>query len=153
MSTIEATKVRINAATRRLWLAQGGLPELDGWTEDTIKEAVRRVNNGAKLLDQTKPGWEEKVVPAKLDMSSGAFCIIGQAYGDYDQVAIPFGVAAIEGNENGEFDDVAIEHGFLSQDEHGRDEEMPYSLLDRVWVYLLSERAERGTPCTLAWSA
>lgn len=40
-----------------------------------------RVAIGAKLMDRLLPGWHRVVDLDKLDMSSGAMCLLGQTFG------------------------------------------------------------------------
>lgn len=145
----------IDRATAALWDMQGekGVPTVR-WTHAAIEDAVRKVNNGAQLLDSVRSGWVEEILPDKLNMANGTFCVIGQVYGDYDQVGVPFGMQAMQDEED--YDPVeecsprAIEHGFL-EDEGNEDlpDYVPYALLDRVWVYMLTERRRSGKRLTL----
>lgn len=48
---------------------------------DVINEYVQ---NGMALLDTVSPGWETKVDPDIIDVSSLSNCILGQVYGDYN---------------------------------------------------------------------
>lgn len=143
MSTIATETVTIDNDTLALWVKDGD--RYEDWDLGTIETAVGRVNRGALLLDEKNPAWMDMVVPAKLDMSSARFCIIGQAYGDYDDhVAVPFGMNVIDDDDDdrSEVNRKAIEHGFM-------DNGVPFELLDRVWVYLLTERAHYSKRVTL----
>src|SRR6266700_3484961 len=42
-----------------------------------------QVERGIALLDEKKPTWREKFVPAALEMSWYTTCILGQVYGEY----------------------------------------------------------------------
>lgn len=136
----EATLVKtvaIDEATLEMWLRQGR--DFKAWTFREIALGVERVNRGAALLDQVNPSWMEKVAPDHLSMQRSDFCIIGQAYGNYDSdVGIPFGMEVVVAvGISDELNEKAIEHGFM---ENG----VPFALLDRIWVYLLIERREQG---------
>lgn len=136
MSTTATETVKIDPLTVKLWVRDG---QPDEWTYEDVGIAVERVNRGALLLDEENPSWMEKVVPDNLQMSSARWCIVGQVYGDYDDgVGIPFGMQVIgeELNQDNrdEVTEKAIEHGFM-------DNGVPFDLLDRVWVYLLTARA------------
>lgn len=41
----------------------------------------RRVQRGIAYLDATKPGWEQWVIPSRIDMLSNNNCVLGQAFG------------------------------------------------------------------------
>lgn len=113
------------------------------WNSDTIHLAIERVNRGAQLLDRQNPSWMDRVFPQRLQMSSGRWCIIGQTYGDYDSVGIPFGMDSLDTDVADEVQDKAVEHGFM---ENG----VPFELLDRVWVYLLNARAVHSDTAVLS---
>ena len=146
--------VVIDKDTIKLW-KKAGRGRI-GWETSDFAEAVERVNRGSLLLDEQKPKWVYGVLPAKLDMSDAHLCIIGQSYGNYDAVAIPFGMEVVEGmteDEEEKLDadltETAIRHGFLT--EHPNPPDIPYGVLDRVWVYMLTERHNReGEPLLLA---
>lgn len=147
MSTITVkSTVTINETTVALWEYQG--KKYFDWGWEAIPEAVARVNRGAALLDEKQPGWAQSVAPAKLDMASSSFCIIGQSYGEFTQYyGIPFGMRLLDADlgvwsekEEKELDRLARDHGFLEID----DDIVPFDLLDRVWVYLLTERSSQG---------
>lgn len=135
------TVVKIDEETINLWNRQG----LEfGWDSDGVELAIDAVNKGAGYLDKENPGWVSKVVPEKLGMASSSFCIIGQVYGNYDEyIGVVFGYDKYETEESYE---KAIEHGFMIRG----DEPYPFGLLDRVWVYMLAERNERGAPVSLS---
>lgn len=134
----------IDLTTAALWEHQGATYR---WTRAQIETMVERANRGAQLLDEQNPGWNKSVLPAKLDMSNASFCIVGQTYGNYDEYVGPlFGKDAFADDE--ERERLAVEHGFLTQDE----DEMPWALMDRVWVYLLTARADTGRPVLLGLS-
>jgi hypothetical protein len=134
--------VTIDPITMSLWELQG-MNDVEGlWSRGDIETIVERVNKGAELLDNYEgTGWTERIMPGKLDMSSGSFCIIGQAYNGYDTgLAIPFGIDALDEDEHPkEVAAKAVEHGFLTEVD---DEPIPFKLLDRVWVYMLEARKE-----------
>lgn len=44
---------------------------------------TKRVERGAKLLDEKLPGWDEQIKLKKLDMTSETQCILGQLYCGY----------------------------------------------------------------------
>ena len=132
----------IDPFTAALWEYKGTTDKYYPWGYTQIETMVERANRGALLLDEREPRWNFKVVPENLDMTDGTLCIVGQTYGSYGQYVGPvFGLS--EGEEN---DALAIEHGFLTNNEH----DVPWELMDLVWVYLLTTRAESGQPDTIA---
>jgi len=141
-----ATIVTIDEETIELWQKAGR--GRHGWERNDIEEAVKRVNRGSLLLDEKKPDWVFGVIPARLDMSCASLCIIGQTYGNFDAVAIPFGMQEmlddhVSDEDSEKIDKLAIEHGFLTF--HGGGvSDVPYGVLDRVWVTMLTERHNRG---------
>lgn len=147
------TIVTIPRITVDLWLASGlRSGEHPYWNLATIEEGVRRVNKGARLLDEVEPEWVFSVFPKTLNMQAGELCIIGQVYGDFDEnMGIPFGMevgnfADMEDADMHRASALATEHGFLADDGS-----MSYGLLDRVWVFMLVERHNRdGEPVFLA---
>lgn len=44
-------------------------------------EVGRRVLRGIKYLDKVRPGWEQLINPAKIDLLDNRKCILGQAFG------------------------------------------------------------------------
>jgi hypothetical protein len=144
MATIESTMVQIDEVTAALWRYQGEVVFREdcgrngpAWTQEEMEVVVERVNRGALLLDEQQPGWEESILPQKLNMSNATFCIIGQAYGDYDEsVGVPFGRDLFDTESMED----AVEHGFLTEMDNYPSGDIPYPLLDRVWVKLLQER-------------
>ena len=129
--------VAVDDVTASLWEWEGSrLPDTE-WSREDIELIVERVNRGALVLDEEKPGWREKVVPDKLNMNNGSFCIIGQVYGEYDEyIGVPFGMDDTPQDATYE----AVDHGFMVGEDGA-----PWALLDLVWVTMLQERAERGT--------
>lgn len=145
------TFVTIDEETIDLWLASGynrnGV-QRPGWQVKDFAEAVARVNRGSALLDEQKqPKWIFGVIPEHLDMSDAQLCIIGQSYGNFNAVGIPFGMQEVEdlSDEDSEKTDrLAVSHGFLTFHDGDDNPDIPYGVLDRVWVYLLNERHKRG---------
>ena len=53
-------------------------------TEPTLAaQLVERVARGAKLLDESQPGWRERIRADELAMETCDQCVLGQLYGDY----------------------------------------------------------------------
>ncbi len=49
----------------------------------TIAERVAR---GVAWLDETRPGWAERVDLDRLDLASPCRCVLGQEFGDYFEI-------------------------------------------------------------------
>lgn len=95
----------------------------------TIEESVAL---GAALLDERLPGWSEQVEIEELNMVSGAYCVLGQVFGDYlDGVADLWESAMNDVHRT----DLAIEHGFDT--EGGNDD---YELLRAEWTEQVARR-------------
>lgn len=56
------------------------LPDFHEIMMDTLRPYVMK---GAAWLDEYEPGWVQKIVPERLDLSNGALCICGQMFGTY----------------------------------------------------------------------
>ncbi len=96
-----------------------------------------RVLRGAVLLDRKRPGWWKTIDLFALSMSDCSRCIVGQALGQFDELAfeevlgLPYETA------------IATAHGF--------DKEYPrkhygHPELREEWVALITERrAARST--------
>jgi hypothetical protein len=93
-----------------------------------------RVARGAEWLDQQRPGWEQpdNFDLRRFDLSDPCRCVIGQVYGDYDEVTA--GHSAIDLD-----DDLAYWLGFYAGyiDEHNREE---YAALETEWVRVIAAR-------------
>jgi len=44
-----------------------------------------RIERGAALLDELRPGWDKTIDVDRLDLGNCERCILGQLYGGYDQ--------------------------------------------------------------------
>ena len=93
----------------------------------TIKE---RVEKGAALLDEKRPGWEKEIDLDGLVMESGTCCVLGQLY----EGSFYKGKWAILPEWGADsWDTPATEHGFTSQNG-------VYVALTRAWKRLIRER-------------
>jgi hypothetical protein len=66
-----------------------------------------RVERGAALLDAQSPGWEKKIDPGTLDISSIDNCVLGQVYGSYGN-----GLRVLGGEKETVPIGFSINHGF-----------------------------------------
>ena len=57
--------------------------------------AEERVKRGARWLDENFPGWEGRIHPDTLDVSSGVDCICGQVFAEEVQPLQERGVASV----------------------------------------------------------
>lgn len=83
------------------------------------------VEDGAVILDQTRPGWVDRVNLTELDMAHCMRCVIGQLAGTYDDGLVDLGL--------NDYD--AYAYGFATVES--------YPDLTEVWRDLI--RARRGT--------
>lgn len=67
----------------------------------------QRIDRGAALLDEKKPGWAGEIDISTLNVDSYFDCVLGQLYGTF-----ALGSEAIWGDEDGE-DLQAMENGFF----------------------------------------
>lgn len=89
------------------------MKSLEGFTK---KNAAVRVKNGARLLDEKRPGWwnggEHTIDLPSLVMSSSDYCIVGQLYNTaYCEGLTDLGCPPSEW-ETGYDMNWQIEHGF-----------------------------------------
>lgn len=95
------------------------------------KLAHERVARGAALMDQHKPGWEDRIRIPNLEMYSGASCILGQCYGAYSagaEILFPNDFPEITQEQE------AVNHGFQS------DSKVGYNALHEEWVMQIMAR-------------
>lgn len=97
------------------------------------REATRCANNGARLLDELRPGWAEDVDTEQLDLGDCCKCVLGQLYGDYCLAIDSPQFRPLFGYETGQGSIQRFEHGFsLSNDYHER--ELSWRQLTQAWV-------------------
>jgi hypothetical protein len=99
---------------------------------DTIAERVAR---GAKLLDERRPGWAEKIDLAEFKIKSCSKCALGQVYGDFDRGWDV--LSDVLGDEPGDY-------GFDCID----DETGAYPELQRFWLAEIDKRIRQRQPAT-----
>ena len=117
---------------------------------------------GATYLDDHEPGWLFKVDVAQLDLSSSFFCILGQAFGEYDEgldVICPIGVSQPNaffqpGSEeiSRTRTDWSSEHGFtlpkgvdqILNGQNRAEANDAWRLLDEAWIYEIKTRLDAG---------
>jgi hypothetical protein len=75
-------------------------------------ELAERVERGAALLDERRPGWWDEVDLSKLDLNSCCRCVLGQLWGHYWR-----GAAELFGCPFYNADAAAGAAGFDAQDE------------------------------------
>lgn len=132
----ECAQIVIDELTYQHWLKLGH-------SKEEIETAVERVNKGALLLDEHKPGWVDDVIPDTLDMKQAGFCIIGQTYGNYwSHVGVPFGMN-VYNDAHMDVGGRAEEYGFMG------DGKVTFAMLDLMWVYMLFEHKNSPLPVVL----
>lgn len=97
---------------------------------------TERIERGAALLDELRPGWRTKVDVEALDVGDCQSCVLGQILGDYAQ----------RGRIGLEVRADAAEHGFaLSFHEVTRGGREPYVALTEEWrEYIRESRVGAG---------
>lgn len=91
-----------------------------------------RVERGAALLDQVRPGWHIEVDITRLHLGSYTRCVLGQLFGEFrDGTAVLFPGDAAE----------SIAYGFDGDDEH--------TDLTLAWLDLINERRWSARPGAL----
>lgn len=62
----------------------------------TRKALVRsRIERGARLLDERRPGWHQEINLDTLNLNSYHNCVLGQLYGRYDRGALRLGLISV----------------------------------------------------------
>jgi hypothetical protein len=113
----------------------------------TAEQAHAAVARGAAWLDNECPGWELEIDLAKLDIASGAMCLLGQTAhcvtkGDVQSRQFDSFYATLSwitrAAEPGRW---ATEHGFLTPPaDHERERATAYEMLRIAWSVLIRER-------------
>lgn len=90
-----------------------------------------RVQRGAALLDQVRPGWHTRIDITRLNLGSCDRCVLGQEYGDFTHGALAL------------FTDPGdvIAYGFDGDGEHTE--------LTLAWLDLINERRWAARPGNL----
>lgn len=84
---------------------------------------VQNVERGlARLRDEFGDGWVERIDPARLDLSDGSRCVLGQVYGGYMSGLYELNLGDAE----------AREFGFQA------DSRQAYKDLDSIWKPVIS---------------
>jgi hypothetical protein len=100
------------------------------------RELAERVERGAALLDERRPGWWNEVVGGALDLSDECNCTLGQLWGTYTH-----GTLELFSGELWEASIAAGRHGFDAEsNEH-------FSPLTDLWRAAIERRraADRTT--------
>jgi hypothetical protein len=119
----------VAAAGRRAWELNEAAKET-GDVSVTPGDITERVERGAALLDEKRPGWWQFIDLDRLDIEDGCDCVAGQLDGtaNYMRALRRIGLSGSEAD--------AVSHGF----ESGDDEE--YAGLTEAWRTLIARRRE-----------
>jgi hypothetical protein len=101
------------------------------------------VDQGAKLLDQEKPGWAKAVDLRKLDMRSTRTCVLGQVYGAYHTGTDALGLGSGVEEENYGFNLTDIPVDWEQANSYADYEERVktmYGALRSIWVEHIKDR-------------
>jgi hypothetical protein len=95
------------------------------------EEAARR---GAELLDRhpNAEGWRERIEPGKLELANSCGCVLGQAFGWFDDGLDALGLSYDEAERHG----FALPTDELRYDRRGLSAK--YGWLTRAWRKVLS---------------
>ncbi len=97
-----------------------------------------RVVEGTKWLDETHPGWEEKIDTDDFDMDDSHGCVIGNVMGSYwNLINLPG-----EYNENKKSIEWADAHGFVLM--HSEATGPANSVLQEIWLDVIHSRLSGG---------
>jgi hypothetical protein len=102
-----------------------------------ITDIDRRVSQGMRLLDDKRPGWEERIILDRLDMANFTQCVVAQVVGHCPESSHPHayyldGLFAL-GISSG------VKYGF---DRRGGSGDCSYSELTQAWTKAITARRE-----------
>jgi 5-formyltetrahydrofolate cyclo-ligase len=83
---------------------------------DRVIEPADAVRAGAEFLDQELPGWNDLIDLGSLCMDDCTHCILGQAYGYYDDGLHNLAISQTEGAKYG-FDTELFDDSYLVLEE------------------------------------
>lgn len=99
-----------------------------------LREARRRAQLGAELLDKRKPGWVDRVNVATLNVQHPLDCVLGQVYRGFG-----IGVERLDLT-----DSEIVQHGFsagyVDVPTGGNDVYVGFVVLTRAWSDLVKAR-------------
>lgn len=113
------------------------------------EEIRERVDKGASLLDEVKPGWflAENVDITRVDMGDYSLCVLGWAFGDFLN-----GITTLRNAYHDGETDWSFRHGFdgSMEDENLRPipdqyAQVYYDELRDVWLDVINERRWIGS--------
>jgi hypothetical protein len=106
----------------------------------SVKERVER---GAKLLDEHRPGWELKIDLQALDLSSCDRCVLGQIYGSYGDGYDLLGLTD-ETSPYGFDRELSRQASFISLERLCQDIKEDWKALREEWTSLIKDRLDQG---------
>lgn len=103
--------------------------------------ARRRAKRGAKLLDEKGPlDWRQRLDPAALNVGSGSWCPVAQAYTP-EAPENPYSYGLRQLGLETDYSLANVEtYGFDWDHERG----VSYELLNEAWLAILTEEAPDG---------
>lgn len=99
----------------------------------------QRVNRGAALLDEKRPGWWKSVDLARLDLNHCERCVLGQLFGDYKEGRSA--LCLLSGLSNSVKWSFDCGFTLVGPDVDCGDEEM--EKLTQAWTKLIQQRREQ----------
>lgn len=111
----------------------------------TLSAARARARRGAALLDDQDPGWAARVDPARLHLSDGRACVLGQLWGDFRR---GLGRSRVLDFSSAPTRFVSpVDLGFQATRDLGdAAEALDYTHLTRAWRELVTARQRTGQP-------
>ena len=111
----------------------------------TMDAARARAARGAAFLDALDPTWAARVDPARLELSDGAACVLGQLHGDY---RMGLGRARVLDLSSAPVASLSpVDLGFQATGSLGAAAEaLDYAHLTRAWRETVRERTAAPAP-------
>ena len=111
-----------------------------------MKQTLASVRAGATFLDKKFPGWEKRIDPTILELSSEKSCILGQLYGDFNKGVIKLGPRYVADGDPS--DGYVSEKGGKWAEVRGFDTDEgwvvagapSYEALNCAWMYEIAKR-------------
>lgn len=107
-----------------------------------MNDITERVQRGAALLDEKRPGWWREIDLGRLDIGSSCNCVGGQLSGGLCSFSVTMESLDLDGEE--EF----TGHGFEADGNDHATVEADYAALTVVWRDLITARREMAGAST-----
>lgn len=109
----------------------------------TAEDITARVQRGADLLDEKRPGWWQEINLGRLDIGSSCNCVGGQLSGGLCSFIATMESLDLDANAEDEF----VRYGFEADGNDHATIEADYAGLTAAWHDLITARREMaGVP-------